>query len=47
MNVENTELDGVLIIDPPTNFQDFRGLMLRFTTKRLYKKMVFTKFHPG
>lgn len=38
MKVDKTELDGVLIIDPPTNFKDFRGSYVETYNKRLYKK---------
>ena len=38
MNVHKTELDGVLVIDPPTNFQDFRGSYVETYNERLYRK---------
>lgn len=38
MRVEKTELDGVLLIDPPTNFQDFRGSYIEIYNENLYKK---------
>lgn len=38
MNVEKTELDGVLIIDPPTNFKDFRGAYIELYNEKIYKK---------
>lgn len=37
MKVEKTNLDGVLIIDPPTNFQDFRGSYVEIYNERIYK----------
>jgi dTDP-4-dehydrorhamnose 3,5-epimerase len=37
MKVEKTNLDGVLIIDPPTNFQDFRGSYVEIYNEKLYK----------
>ena len=37
MKVEKTDLDGVLIIDPPTNFKDFRGSYIEIYNERLYK----------
>lgn len=38
MKVLKTELEGVLIIDPPTNFKDFRGSYIELYNERLYKK---------
>ena len=38
MKVEKTELDGVLIIDPPTIFKDFRGSYIETYNKRLYEE---------
>jgi dTDP-4-dehydrorhamnose 3,5-epimerase len=38
MRVEKTDLDGVLLIDPPTNFQDFRGSYIEIYNENLYKK---------
>ena len=38
MNVEKTNLDGVLIVDPPTNFKDFRGSYVEIYNERLYKE---------
>ena len=38
MKVQKTELEGVLIIDPPTNFEDFRGSYIELYNDRLYKK---------
>ena len=33
-----TNLEGVLIIDPPTNFKDFRGSYVEIYNERLYKE---------
>ena len=38
MKVEKTDLDGVLIIDPPTNFQDFRGSYVEIYNEKIYKE---------
>lgn len=38
MNVKETNLEGVLIIDPPTNFKDFRGSYVELYNERLYKE---------
>ena len=38
MKVEKADLDGVLIIDPPTNFKDLRGSYVETYNQRLYKK---------
>ncbi len=43
MNVKKTNLEGVLIIDPPTNFKDFRGSYIELYNKRLYKKNGITQ----
>lgn len=43
MKVEKTNLDGVLIIDPPTNFIDFRGSYIELYNDRLYKKHGITQ----
>ena len=37
MKVEQTELDGVLKITPPTIFEDFRGTYVEIYNERLYK----------
>ncbi|WP_341913735.1 dTDP-4-dehydrorhamnose 3,5-epimerase [Ferrovibrio terrae] len=37
MKVEKTPLDGVLLIEPPTNFEDFRGEYIEIYNERLYK----------
>lgn len=36
--VSKTELEGVYIIDPPTNFTDFRGSYVELYNERLYKQ---------
>ena len=36
MRVTTTELDGVLVIDPPTRFADFRGEFVELYNERLY-----------
>lgn len=38
MKVEKTDLEGVLIIDPPTNFQDHRGTYIELYNKRIYEE---------
>ena len=38
MRVDKTDLEGVLIIDPPTNFKDFRGSYIEIYNESLYKK---------
>jgi len=38
MIVEKTQLDGVLKITPPTNFEDFRGSYVEIYNESLYKK---------
>ena len=38
IKVKKTSLEGVLIIDPPTNFQDFRGSYVETYNERLYKE---------
>ncbi|MDA9890541.1 dTDP-4-dehydrorhamnose 3,5-epimerase family protein [Candidatus Pelagibacter sp.] len=43
MKVEKTNLEGVLIIDPPTNFIDFRGSYIETYNERLYKKHGITE----
>lgn len=37
MKVKRTKLKGVLEIDPPTNFSDFRGEYIEHYNERLYK----------
>lgn len=43
MKVAKTNLEGVLIIDPPTNFIDFRGSYIETYNERLYKKHGITE----
>lgn len=43
INVKKTELEGVLVIDPPTNFIDFRGSYVETYNERLYKKHGITQ----
>ncbi|MHB8163389.1 MAG: dTDP-4-dehydrorhamnose 3,5-epimerase family protein [Methanoregula sp.] len=38
MQVKKTKLDGVLLIEPPTNFEDFRGSYVELYNEDLYKK---------
>ena len=38
MKVENTDLDGVLLISPTTNFEDFRGQYIETYNKKEYAK---------
>ncbi len=38
MKIETTELDGVLKVTPPTNFEDFRGSYVELYNKRLYRE---------
>jgi dTDP-4-dehydrorhamnose 3,5-epimerase len=38
LNVEKTELDGVLLITPPTVFEDFRGKYIETYNDQLYKE---------
>ena len=45
MNVQKTPLDGVLLIEPPTNFEDFRGSYVELYNKVLYHKAgIFEEF---
>lgn len=37
MQVHKTSLDGVLVIEPPTNFEDFRGEYVELYNDRLYR----------
>ena len=43
MKVEKTDLEGVLIIDPPTNFKDFRGSYIELYNEALYKRHGITQ----
>jgi dTDP-4-dehydrorhamnose 3,5-epimerase len=36
MEVQKTKLDGVLLIQPPTNFEDFRGSYVELYNEQLY-----------
>ena len=38
LKVHKTPLDGVLLIDPPTRFEDFRGEYVETYNEELYKK---------
>tara|TARA_A100001011_G_scaffold256134_1_gene264389 strand:- start:61 stop:573 length:513 start_codon:yes stop_codon:yes gene_type:complete len=38
MKVKKTDLDGVLVITPPTVFRDFRGIYVETYNESLYKK---------
>lgn len=42
MDVKKTELDGVLLITPPTIFEDFRGTYVELYNKDLYKRSGIT-----
>jgi len=42
LRVEKTELDGVLIIHPPTQFEDFRGDYIETYNKTLYHQAGIT-----
>jgi dTDP-4-dehydrorhamnose 3,5-epimerase len=42
LRVEKTELDGVLIIHPPTQFEDFRGDYIETYNKALYHQAGIT-----
>lgn len=37
LKVQDTELDGVKIISPPTNFEDFRGEYVEIYNEEIYK----------
>jgi len=36
MKIENTKLDGVLRVTPPTNFEDFRGSYIELYNQSIY-----------
>jgi dTDP-4-dehydrorhamnose 3,5-epimerase len=36
MKVSKTGLDGVLLVEPPTNFEDFRGSYVELYNRKLY-----------
>ena len=38
MTVTTTDLDGVLLIEPPTAFEDFRGEYVELYNERLYRE---------
>lgn len=38
MNVQNTDLERVLLVSPPTNFEDYRGSYVETYNKRLYRE---------
>jgi dTDP-4-dehydrorhamnose 3,5-epimerase len=42
LNVKKTELQGVLLIEPPTNFHDFRGEYVELYNEELYHKAGIT-----
>ena len=42
MNVQKTKLDGVLLIDPPTDFEDFRGEYVELYNRDIYHKAGIT-----
>ena len=43
MQVEQTKLEGVKLITPPTNFEDFRGSYVELYNKRLYQEAGITE----
>lgn len=43
MNVRKTELDNVLLIEPPTNFEDFRGSYVEIYNETLFKNAGITQ----
>ena len=43
MEVKPTELDGVLEITPPTNFEDFRGSYVELYNERIYRESGITQ----
>jgi dTDP-4-dehydrorhamnose 3,5-epimerase len=42
LTVHKTPLDGVLLIEPPTNFHDFRGEYVEIFNRDLYRKAGIT-----
>ncbi|MDB2637600.1 dTDP-4-dehydrorhamnose 3,5-epimerase [Alphaproteobacteria bacterium] len=36
--IQHSDLDGVLLITPPTNFEDFRGSYVEIYNERIYKE---------
>ena len=43
MEVISTELDGVLEITPPTNFEDFRGSYVELYNEKIYREAGITQ----
>ena len=43
MQVKKTKLDGVLLIEPPTIFEDFRGNYIELYNEEIYKKSGITQ----
>lgn len=43
MKVEKTKLDGVVLISPPTNFEDFRGEYVEIYNRELFNKFGLTQ----
>lgn len=43
MNVQETKLEQVKLITPPTNFEDFRGSYIELYNKRLYHEAGITQ----
>lgn len=43
VNVRKTKLDGVLLIDPPTKFEDFRGEYVEIYNRDLYHEAGITQ----
>jgi dTDP-4-dehydrorhamnose 3,5-epimerase len=43
LEVKETKLDGVLVIDPPTNFEDFRGSYVELYNEPLYQAAGITQ----
>jgi dTDP-4-dehydrorhamnose 3,5-epimerase len=39
MNIEQTKLEGVLLITPPTIHEDFRGIYIELYNEKLYKEL--------
>ena len=42
VKVQKTKLDGVLLVTPPTNFEDFRGAYVEIYNKELYNAAEIT-----
>jgi len=43
MQIQQTQLEGVLMINPPTNFEDFRGSYVELYNNRLYREAGITQ----